>query len=513
MTSSTDPSEIFSLSDRAVDVLAADNPLEATFSGVGGHDHRWPDLSPEGAAASVERHRQLRAQALGLEAEGRVTSENDQLACRVLVDHCDNAIAAHEANLHLTNLNNIDSPHQQLRQIEAVIEQGTTAAGPSSSFEALRHRLAAAEVDQGAVGERLDRAIGTARAAFGQLNQWLLDVYLPDARSADGVGEERYAASSRLFLGTDLDLRATYRWGWDEVERLWAELHAVCARIDADQSIGGVFELLTTDPERSAASVGEFIALMQQRQETALANLEGTNFDVPAEIRRIEVKVEPAGGALAAHYVPPSEDLSRPGSVWYPIEGREHIPLFREITIAHHEGFPGHHLQVGVQTTLKDELSRFHRLMVWYSGSGEGWALYAEQLMGELGYLEQPDYEAGLLSSQMLRALRVVIDIGVHLDLPIPDDVSFHPGAMWSYDLAYELLVTRAGEEPAAAASEVTRYFGWPGQATSYKVGEQAILDLRAEHRQRPDFDEKSFHAEVLAVGSVGLDLLRQQLA
>lgn len=175
-------------------------------------------------------------------------------------------------------------------------------------------------------------------------------------------------------MGTDLDLRATYRWGWDEVERLWAELHTVCARIDSDRSVEGVFELLGSDPERSASSVEEFIDVMQQRQATALANLDGTNFDVPPEIRTIDVLVEPAGGALAAHYVPPSEDFTRPGSVWYPIEGRQRIPLFREVTIAYHEGFPGHHLQVGVQATRQDELSRFHRLMVWYPGSGEGWA-------------------------------------------------------------------------------------------------------------------------------------------
>ncbi len=161
---------------------------------------------------------------------------------------------------------------------------------------------------------------------------------------------------------------------------------------------------------------------------------------------------------------------------------------------------------------MGDALSRFHRTIAWYPGSGEGWALYAEHLMGELGYLERPEYVVGLLSSQLTRACRVAIDIGIHLGLPIPDDVTFHPGESWNYDLAYELLTERALAYPEMASSEVTRYFGWPAQAISYKVGEQAILDLRAERSALGHFDPKAFHSDVLSVGSIGLDLMRSRL-
>ena len=261
------------------------------------------------------------------------------------------------------------------------------------------------------------------------------------------------------------------------------------------------------------SDIDEFVSLMKDRQTQALEALDGVHFDVPPEIRAIDVQVEPAGGASAAHYVPPSEDFSRPGSVWYPVAGRTHFPLFQEVTTAYHEGFPGHHLQVGVQLARAAELSRFHRLVVWYPGSGEGWALYAEHLMGELGYLERPEYVVGLLSSQLLRACRVAIDIGVHLDLPIPDDVTFHPGERWTFDLAVEMLDGRALLGDETARSEATRYFGWPGQAISYKIGEQAILDLRAEAEAAGSFDPKAFHARVLEVGSVGLDHLRDHMA
>ena len=161
---------------------------------------------------------------------------------------------------------------------------------------------------------------------------------------------------------------------------------------------------------------------------------------------------------------------------------------------------------------MGEELSRFHRTIVWSPGSGEGWALYAEHLMGELGYLERPEYVVGLLSSQLMRSCRIAIDIGTHLDLAIPDDVTFHPGERWNYDLAYELLTERGLESPESAASEVVRYYGWPGQAISYKVGEQAILDLRAERAATANFDLKTFHSDVLSVGSIGLDLMRSHL-
>ena len=151
-------------------------------------------------------------------------------------------------------------------------------------------------------------------------------------------------------------------------------------------------------------------------------------------------------------------------------------------------------------------------MIVWYPGSGEGWALYAEHLMGELGYLEQVEYEIGLIAAQLMRSCRVVIDIGVHLGLAIPGHVDFHPGARWTFELAKELLTSRGLQSAAMADSEVVRYFGWPGQAISYKVGEKAILDLRDEARSATGFDLKAWHADLLSVGSVGLDLLRDQM-
>ena len=547
--------DIFELSAQAVDEVAALNPMVATYAGIGGYDDRWPDLSPAGHAASHAFFVDLKSKALACETP----DDRHVLAQRVLVEDCDLRIAHYEAHSHHYDVNNIVSPHQEVRmvfasmpdqtaddweaicrrietidqvmagyqatleegraagnvvskrQVEAVIEQGKSASGPESSFHALTQKLADAPIDASLFEDRLSHAIDAAKAVFGNFNGFL-ESYLPDAADDDGVGEERYVDAAESFLGTRLDTAATYRWGWDLVETLWADMEAACAEIDPDATPLEVLDRLRTSPEYAADGMDDFISIMKDRQTQALANLDGVHFDVPEEIRSIDVQVDTSAGALAAYYIGPSEDFSRPGSVWYPVSQRTHFPIFGEITTAYHEGFPGHHLQVGLQTTLRDQLSRYHRTLVWYSGSGEGWALYAEHLMGELGYLERPEYRIGLIGSQLMRSARVAIDIGIHLDLPIPDDVSFHPGEKWTFELAHELMSTRGLLSEDEATSEILRYMGWPGQAISYKVGEQAILDLRDEWKAAGDFDPKLFHSTVLSVGSVGLDLLREHV-
>lgn len=547
--------DIFELSSQAVDQAAALNPLMATYAGISGHDDKWPDLSPAGHAASRAFYADLKAKALACE----MLDDRHLLAQRVLVEDCDLHIAHHDANTHHYDLNNIVSPHQEVRmvfasmpdqtnehwdaicrrietidqvmagyqatleegrsvgnvvskrQIKTVMEQGTFAAGPESAFHSLSQKLIDAPVDAALFEGRLTPAINAAKTVFANFNDFL-ESYLPDAADHDGVGEERYIDAAESFLGTRLDTAATYRWGWNLVESLWAEMETACAEIDPDASPQEVLERLRTSPEYAAADMDDFIAVMKDRQTQALESLEGVHFDVPEEIRSIDVQVDSSAGALAPYYIGPSEDFSRPGSVWYPVSQREHFPLFGEITTAYHEGFPGHHLQVGLQATLRDQLSRYHRSLVWYSGSGEGWALYAEHLMGELGYLERPEYRIGLIGSQLMRSARVAIDIGIHLDLPIPDDVSFHPGEQWTFELAHELMNTRGLLSEDEATSEILRYMGWPGQAISYKVGEQAILDLREEWNAAGNFDPKLFHSTVLSIGSVGLDLLREHV-
>jgi uncharacterized protein (DUF885 family) len=149
------------------------------------------------------------------------------------------------------------------------------------------------------------------------------------------------------------------------------------------------------------------------------------------------------------------------------------------------------------------------------SGHGEGWALYAERLMGELGYLEDPAYELGMLAAQAMRAVRVVVDIGMHLELPIPAHERYHPGEVWNAELALPFVIGRSRFPEKFMKSEVDRYLGWPGQAISYKVGEKVWLECRAEAEARKgaDFNLKEFHTYALNLGGMGLGLLREELA
>jgi uncharacterized protein (DUF885 family) len=195
-----------------------------------------------------------------------------------------------------------------------------------------------------------------------------------------------------------------------------------------------------------------------------------------------------------------------PGRTWWPLGGRDRFEVWSELSTVFHEGVPGHHLQAGAAKTAGDQLSRFAKTS-FVSGHGEGWALYAERLADELGWFSEPGTRLGMLGASALRAARVVIDIGVHLDLPRPD------GSRWTFENACEVLHDRGRAERHRVRAEVVRYFGWPGQAITYKLGERAWLAAREQARRRPGFDLKRWHTAALSLGPIGLADLAEALA
>ena len=249
--------------------------------------------------------------------------------------------------------------------------------------------------------------------------------------------------------------------------------------------------------------------------DRTVAELDDVHFDIPEPVQRVEAMIAPPGGAAAMYYTPPSEDFSRPGRTWYPTLGKTRFPLWKEVSICYHEGVPGHHLQVGQVLYLADELTRFQRSLAWSSGHGEGWALYAERLMGELGYLDEPGDEMGMLAAQAMRAMRVVVDIGLHLELPVPADDEHHGGETGTPEVALPFAIQHSKMPADFMASEVDRYLGWPGQAISYKVGERVWLGARDAARRRLGhrFDLKEFHRHALDLGNMGLAQLERELA
>lgn len=545
----TDP---FALSDSLVDELAALRPMQATFMGIPGHDHRWDDLSPEGAARAASQLRAWRERFAALPPQ---SDRWARLASHVALDWLDQELAAFEHGDYRVDLNHLASPFQMVRmvfdsmdttsvagwsavatrlegvggvlegyrrslaegldrgqlvaarQVRAAVEQGRTNQGERSFFTKL---AAGVGVDDPALRARVEAASERARAAYGSLTDWLEGTYLPRAKAEDGVGRARYLREMRRFLGSTPDPEETYAWGWTEVRRIHDEMTALASTIAPGSSPAEVMAMLRTDPSRAAPDRESFLAAMTERQARALAELDGKHFDVPDVIRRVDVKAAPDGGAPGAYYLPPSEDFSRPGTVWYSLLGDGPFALWDEVSTAYHEGFPGHHLQCGIQVSLTKNLSRLHRVAYGYSGYAEGWALYVEQLMRELGYYEKPEYELGMLANQMMRACRVVIDIGSHLGLPIPADAVMHAGETWNFERAVAMMETLGGMPRENAESEVTRYLGWPAQAISYKVGQRAMLALRDDWVRAGRGPLKEFHARVLECGNVSLDLLRE---
>jgi uncharacterized protein (DUF885 family) len=391
-----------------------------------------------------------------------------------------------------------------IRGLPAPRRQAIHAAIQADRFaETNTHDPLVAEYGDGPLRDELAAAARRAHAAYAEFAAYLRDHYARRAATNDAAGPERYAVAARLSLGADIDPHEAYEWGWAELERIEAELKAEADAIRPGASVDEATEIL--DETEYVDGEDAYHAWLQERHDRAVSDLNGRYFDIPEALRRIEVVLARDSTSGAAYYTPASEDLSRPGRTWWPVaRGRDRFSTWNELTVVFHEGVPGHHLQAGA-TAVSDSLSRFAKT-TFVSGHGEGWALYSERLADELGWFADRGTRLGMLSSQAIRAARVVIDIGVHLDLPLPD------GSRWTFETACDVLRDRGRAEPHRVHPEVVRYFGWPAQAISYKLGERAWLAARDEARARPGFDIKGWHTAALSLGPVGLSALTDEL-
>ena len=556
---------VSAISDWYVEALAAASPNMATSLGIPGRETELTDYSPDGHAERSAIRRQAEAALRLLNVE----TERDRVARDVMLERFDYEAELEAQQEHLRSLNILASPLQNTRQVFDLMPQETEedaeqiwermsavipalyqyqeslqegmaqgivvaqrqvlgaieqcrawSGDPSGNrtgfFTNLIDELERKKLFERPIGETTFK-FGDARAsrAYWELADWLESEYLPNANPRDPVGRERYQAASRGFNGIELDLEETYQWGWEEVWRIQSEMAETAERISPGATAAEAIAILESDDSRAIVGEDAFREWMQQTQDETMQSLLGTHFDIAEPVQEIEAMIAPPGGALAMYYTGPSEDFSRPGRTWYPTGGETRFPLWRELSVCYHEGVPGHHLQIGTTRYLGEELTRYQRLLAGTSGYVEGWALYAERLMAELGYLEDPAYYMGLLSSQALRAVRVVIDIGMHLELPIPEREEYHGGETWTPELALPFLIERSFFPEKMLASEVDRYLGWPGQAISYKVGEREWLAARESARESlgDAFDLKGFHQAALDLGPMGLQQLRDEMS
>lgn len=552
---------IYDIASEYVDRYAALDPISATGMGVPGHDAEMTDFSPEAAEAQSKLRREMLARlavAPITGERGRIAKEamedvfwlreelleagdqfrlsghrNASTVLRMAFDLMPRATESDWENIarRLALVpQGIGSYRATLeeglrkgaatarRQVAQAIKQSETYGGGDggpSFFAGLVAAFESAGVKSPALRAELESGANAAAEAYRGFSSYLSEKFIDRAVERDGVGRDLYQLSSRVYNGIELDLEETYQWGWDELYRIEAEMRSTCERILPGASIEETKSFLESDPNREIDGVDEFREWMQDLQDRTISELAGTHFDIPDPLRKIEAMIAPPGGSLAMYYTGPSEDFSRPGRTWYPTGGKTRFPLWGEVSIAYHEGVPGHHFERATAKYLAAELSRFQRLMGGTSGYVEGWALYAERLMGELGYLENPDYYLGMLRAQAMRAVRVIVDIGMHLELAIPQAEAYHPGETWNAELGQEFCLQRSQFPADFMQSEVIRYLGTPGQAISYKVGERCWLEAReaSKERQGEAFSLKEWHRAALNMGPMGLAQMQRELA
>ena len=377
-------------------------------------------------------------------------------------------------------------------------------------------RLVAGAAATPALQRELERHAAAATEALALTGRFLAEEMAPRGREREAVGRDHYTLTSRYFLGSTVDLDDTYAWGWDELARISTEMaHAardvVPTATGSDaHTVATAIEALDAAPGRWIHGKDAFRRWMQDVSDRTMDALDGIHVDLPAGSRTLECCLAPTDDG-GIYYTAPSEDRTRPGRMWWAVPpDQTAFSPWRELTTVHHEGVPGHHLQI-TRAADAPHLNRWQRLLGGVSGHAEGWALYAERLMDELGHLSDPADRLGMLDQQAYRAARVVVDIGVHLELRIPNNpFGFHPGQRWTPALGLEFVRQHCRMDDSVLRFELTRYLGWPGQAPSYKVGERLWVDTRtaAQAATGPAFDLRTFHRTALDLGPLGLDLL-----
>ena len=554
------------VADAYVDALCDLDPITATALGTRPGDDRLPTYSPAGLEADAQLVRDTLAELdRVLAADPALADDPVEFRCaRLLRERLGAALDVHDADEGLRDLSNLFSPVHSVRQVFSMMPLASTedwavlgrrmARVPEAYrgyLEALtegasRGLFAAprqVETVVGQLGEwlsgpyfaglvadgpaelraELDAAAAAADGAVADVRDFLRDVYLPQAQGTpDAVGRERYARFARRWNGSDLGagtgLEDAYAWGWAEHLRIREEQRAAAEQVLPGSTPMEAMRWLGEHGE-AVEGVEAIRERLQQMMDEAMVALDGTHFDIAEPIKRVEAMIAPPGSAAAPYYSRPSLDFSRPGRTWLPTLGKDRFPLWDLVSTWYHEGVPGHHLQLAQWTYVAKDLSTYQTAVGGVSANLEGWALYAERLMDELGFLTDPGARLGYLDAQQMRAVRVVVDIGMHLELPVPDDadgaLTGHRGQPWTPELARAFFGEYCGRDAAFLDSELVRYLGMPGQAISYKLGERAWLEGRAaaQAARGADFDLKAWHMAALSQGSLGLDDLADELS
>ncbi|MBD0743952.1 DUF885 domain-containing protein [Streptomyces sp. CBMA152] len=546
------------VADAYVDALIELDPITGTYLGVSKSSRLLPDFTPTGQEAQAALVRATLARLDEAERLPGADSDSERRCARLLRERLSSELAVHEAQEGLRLISNLRSPAHSVRQVFTMMpvadDEGWAAvadrlkavpaalegyrvsletgldrglyAGPRATRTFIGQLTEWIGTDRNwfedfvapgpeALRAELDAAARVAGEALVALRSWLSEVYAPAIADApDTVGRERYARWVRYFNGTTLDLDEAYAYGWSEYHRILGEMKTEAEKILPG---AGPWEALAHLDVHGThiEGVDEVRDWLQALMDEAIEALDGTHFELAERVRKVESHIAPPGSAAAPYYTGPSEDFSRPGRTWLPTMGETRFPVYDLVSTWYHEGVPGHHLQIAQWRHVADRLSRYQATIGTVSANAEGWALYAERLMDELGFLPDPERRIGYLDAQMMRACRVIVDIGMHLELEIPDHSPFHPGERWTPELAQEFFGSHSGRPAEFVESELTRYLSMPAQAIGYKLGERAWLLGRenAKKHHGDAFDARAWHMAALSQGPLGLDDLVDELS
>ena len=528
--------------------LVALSPTLGTRIGFGGHDHDLQDFSPSYWESVADRVRDLLADVDALNDSTDESDDDDDfdrvdlLTAAILRDRMTQELDMHHRGEHLRMLNNIDSPIQHIREafalmptrdaedianVESRMSKVPAAlagyreslAEAASQGDVSTHRQIDAVInqcealgDEGSMFERLgvsedSSVVAEAKDAFREMADWLSTELSPVATHEDGVGRERYEFLSQYFLGRKVDLDETYDWAIECLrETVAQQAHLARTMFGETTSVHAAFRKLNEDERYTLHSSDELLDWLAESTRQAYSVLRENCFTIPDGVDRLDCAIDAAGSG-GLYYTPPSDDLIRPGTLWWSMpEGMDAPHTWHELTHVFHQGAPGHHVQIATALGQRQTLNLWRRAVYSNAAHAEGWALYAEDLMSEYGYFEDPAEQLGHLDSKRLHFARVAVDIGVHLHKKTPDKTG-----VWDAQYAKAFLRDNTAMPENRVSFELDRYMGWPGQAPAGCVGYRAWRDLRDAAREK-GMSLRDFHDRALRLGSMPMDLLAQAI-
>ncbi len=551
------PTEDFNtLLDEAWEWQLRENPMMA--SGLG--DRRFNDQWSDNSIAAIKRRqdetREFLRRAYAIDRSGLSDADqlNHELFRRSLQDRVDQfKFSGHLIPFYQRGgVQNLDSNTSRLRfvtvkdyedwiarlgKIDVVIEQTIDLAdagieaglvSPRVLMERIPHQIAVQIVDDpedspfwkvfaempGTISdedqERLRAMARTAIAetvlpAYRNLDEYFNETYLPASRDTIGLselpnGSEWYELRARQFTTTQLTPDEIHRVGLDEVARIRGEMQKIIDSLDFDGSFQDFLTFLRTDPQfyyEDPEELYEAYLATSKRIDPELVKLFGKLPRMPYGVQPIPESIAP--DTTTAYYSRPAADGSRAGIYWVNLYKPEVRPRYEIEVLSVHEAMPGHHLQLALQQELGD-MPNFRRFM-GFTAFVEGWGLYSESLGPDLGLYKDPYSRFGALTYEMWRAVRLVVDTGMH-----------YKG--WTRQQAIDFFKDNAAKTELDIINEIDRYIGWPGQALAYKIGQLKILQIRerAELALGEDFDVRAFHDELLGAGALPLDILEQRM-